>query len=114
MCRKTKRQWKTAQAYRFDPTEAIEALKQRSKVATITAKLQFLRSYNIMGVGPPNFEGYKTEKQTRIPVNLEIWRADPHNVVGNIGRWPLKLKTTKDAALHATQTRQKSGPDQTY
>ena len=40
-----------------------------------------------MGVGPPNFEGYKTEEQTRIPVNLDIWRADPQNALGTKTSW---------------------------
>ena len=59
-------------------------------------------------VGPPNFEDWKTGKQTRIfggPTPIILWE--------NIGCRPLKLKITKDTTLHPTQIRQKNGPDQT-
>ena len=54
---------------------------------------------NSMEVGPPNFEGYRTGEQTRIPVNANCW--------------PLKLKINKNARLHTTRTRRKSGPGHT-
>ena len=65
-------------------------------------------SQRIMGVGPPNirvcFPVFQSSKFGG-PTQILFWE--------NIGCWPLKLKITKDATLHPTQTDQKSGPNQT-
>ena len=82
-----------------------------SVVSMVILNLSGLRpifSLRIMGVGPQNirvcFPVFQPSK-FRGPPPIMFW--------GNIGCWPLKLKITKDARLHATRTRQKSGPDQT-
>ena len=44
---------------------------------------------------------------------FEVWRANANKFLGKSWALATKLKITKDGALHATQTHQKSRPDQT-
>ena len=52
------------------------------------------------------------EKIKKVGAYVHAFCGTAPTLLGHIGRWPLKLKIPKDASLHATRRRRRSGPGQ--